>query len=173
MLGWGGDLAADNPAWEKTLSFRTPRDFDRAGSTQADYVAQAFVALAAAWSPDPDKPPFYGDFPVSGSGRDRKREEEAYARWSANMPVNLADQYRANLARLRGLAFDVGSRDEFPHIPLSCRAFARALQRNRVAHTFEEYDGDHSDRVPERIETKMLPFFARVLDCDAPARPGP
>jgi hypothetical protein len=89
------------------------------------------------------------------------------------MPVYLADQYRANLARLRGLAFDVGSRDEFPHIPLSCRAFARSLQRNRVAHTFEEYDGGHSDRVPERIETKMLPFFSRVLDCDAPARPGP
>jgi S-formylglutathione hydrolase FrmB len=161
VLGWGGDLSTDARDWDTALSFRTTAEFDGAGEGQ--YLAQAFVAMAAAWSPDPAKPPFFGDYPVSGGGRDRKREDDAYARWSANMPVNMVDQYRSNLARLRGIAFDVGTRDQFSHIPLTNRALSKALGRNRIAHTFEEYDGDHNERVPERIETKALPFLSRVL----------
>jgi S-formylglutathione hydrolase FrmB len=169
VLGWGGDLTTDNPAWDTTLSFRTAADFDKAQGKH--YVAQAFVALAAAWSPNPDRPPFYGDYPVRGSGPGRKRDEAACARWSANMPVYMLDQYRSNLARLRGIAFDVGKQDQFPHIPLTCRAFHRALERNRIAHTFEEYEGGHDDRVPERIATKMIPFFTRVLAAEGPPAP--
>ncbi len=169
VLGWGGDLTTDNPAWDTTLSFRTAADFDTAQGKH--YVAQAFVALAAAWSPNPDRPPFFGDYPVTGRGTGRKRDEAACARWSANMPVYMADQYRTNLARLRGIAFDVGKRDPFPHIPLTCRAFSRALERNHIAHTFEQYDGDHNDRVPGRIETKVVPFFSRALAAEGPPAP--
>ncbi len=169
VLGWGGDLSRDNPAWEATFSFRTLADFDRA--SESDYIAKAFVAMAAAWSPDPGKPPFYGDYPVSGRGPDRKWQEGARARWSANMPVYLADQYRSGLARLRAIAFDVGSRDQFSHIPVTCRAFASALKRNRIPYTFEEYDGDHNDQVPARIVTKVLPFFSRALAGETPPRP--
>jgi S-formylglutathione hydrolase FrmB len=170
VLGWGGDLTTDNPAWDTTLSFGTAADFDKAQGQH--YVAQAFVALGAAWSPNPSRPPFFADYPVTGAGAGRKRDEATCARWSANMPVYMADQYRANLARLRGIAFDVGKQDQFPHIPLTCRAFARALARNGVAHTFEEYEGDHNNRVPERIESKLVPFFSRVLAADAPPAPN-
>jgi hypothetical protein len=83
------------------------------------------------------------------------------------MPVNIVDQYRSNLARLRGIAFDVGTRDQFSHIPLTNRALSKALGRNHIAHTFEEYDGDHNERVPERIETKALPFLSRMLTDEA------
>jgi enterochelin esterase-like enzyme len=160
-LGWGGDLTTESPAWDETLAFR---DFTDLGSRDGKgYLARAFLALAAAWSPDPAKPPLFVDLPVAGVGRDRKRREDACARWSANMPVAMADQYRSNLARLRGIAFDVGSRDEFPHIPVANREFALALRRNSVAHTFEEYDGDHNSRAAERIESKLLPFFTRAL----------
>jgi S-formylglutathione hydrolase FrmB len=169
VLGWGGDLSTESPIWDTTLSYRTLADWDRAPDSQ--YIAQAFVAMAAAWSPNPDRPPFYGDYPVTGSGRARKRQEDACARWSANMPVNMVDQYRANLARLRGIAFDVGKQDQFPHIPLTNRALAAALQRNGISHTFEEYDGDHNNRVPGRFETKMLPFFSRVLAPGGPPAP--
>ena len=32
-----------------------------------------------------------------------------------------------------------------------------------IAHTFETYEGGHVDRVPERIEGKVLPFFSKNL----------
>jgi S-formylglutathione hydrolase FrmB len=169
-LGWGGEFSVDSPDWDTTMSFRTFAEFD--GATDAQYLAQALVALAAAWSPNPAKPPFFGDYPVSGKGRQRKREDSAYARWSANLPVNMVDQYRCNLARLRGIAFDVGRRDQFTHIRLTNRAFAAALSRNHVPHTFEEYDGDHNDGVPERIETNALPFLSRVLTAEVMLAPA-
>ena len=38
-----------------------------------------------------------------------------------------------------------------------------AMTRFGVAHTYEEYDGDHTNRRAERVETKMLPFFSNAL----------
>jgi enterochelin esterase-like enzyme len=32
-----------------------------------------------------------------------------------------------------------------------------------ITHTFETYDGDHTNRVVERIEQKVLPFFSKNL----------
>ena len=39
-----------------------------------------------------------------------------------------------------------------------------------IAHTFETYDGDHTNRVPVRIEEKVLPFFSNNLSFSAPRR---
>ena len=167
-LGWGGDLSTDNADWDKALGYRDFADLEP-GKGGA-YVAQAFVALAAAWSPNPRKPPLFVDFPVTGLGRERKRREDVCARWSANMPVAMVDQYRSNLARLRGVAFDVGRRDEFPHILLTNRELSEALRRNGIWHAFEEHDGDHNNRAAERVEGKVLPFFSRVLKFSV--RPG-
>jgi S-formylglutathione hydrolase FrmB len=165
-LGWGGEFSTENPVWDATLAYKDFADLKSSGGDVKGYLAQAFLALAAAWSPNPEKPPLFVDFPVAGLGRDRERREDVCARWSANMPVAMADQYRSNLVRLRGIAFDVGSRDQFPHIPLTNREFARALRRNGIAHTFEEHDGDHNSRAAERMETRLLPFFSRVLAFD-------
>jgi hypothetical protein len=38
----------------------------------------------------------------------------------------------------------------------------------RVAHQFEEYEGDHGNRVRERFATKVLPFFSQHLDTRRP-----
>ena len=32
-----------------------------------------------------------------------------------------------------------------------------------ITHTFETYEGDHTNRVVERIELKVLPFFSKSL----------
>jgi S-formylglutathione hydrolase FrmB len=160
-LGWGDDIRATHPAWESALSFRS---FDDLKHDEKLYLSQAYVAVAAAWSPNPAAPPFFADLPVGRRGGERQRVEEVEARWSANMPLAMVDQYRTKLKRLRAIAFDVGRRDQFTHIPPTNRALAAALKRNGIEHTFEEHDGDHNDHAPLRIETKLLPFFSRVLD---------
>jgi S-formylglutathione hydrolase FrmB len=160
-LGWGGDLSLDNPAWDRTLAFESFKDLE---PDRKNYVSQAFLALGAAWSPNPARQPFYSDLPVSGVGASRRHDPTVVARWSANMPVAMVDQYRSQLGRLRGIAFDVGTKDPFSHIPLTCRALSSALERNGIKHTFEEYDGDHNSHAAARIGSKMLPFLSRVLD---------
>src|SRR5262249_30253685 len=143
-LGWGDDLSTTHSAWDATLAFKGFDDLKPGGK---DYLSQAYMALAAAWSPNPAAPPFFADLPVARRGDERRPVASVAARWSANMPVAMVDQYRTNLRRLRGLAFDVGRRDPFAHIAPTNRAFSAALRRNGIEHTFEEYDGDHNDQV--------------------------
>jgi S-formylglutathione hydrolase len=33
-----------------------------------------------------------------------------------------------------------------------------------IAHEYEIYDGDHLNRIAERLEKKVLPFFGRKLE---------
>ncbi len=181
-MEWGGEISAANPAWDKTVGFRTLDDVAAAqdlivksGDNFKDpevpraFLALVFTALSAAWSPDPERLPFYADLLVEGSGDARKVSEVQQARWSANMPVAMLDQYRSNLARLHAIAFDVGSQDENRHIRDGARDFDAGLTRNGVPHEFEQYDGTHMSRIGERLETKALPFFSRTL---ASGRPG-
>jgi hypothetical protein len=37
------------------------------------------------------------------------------------------------------------------------------LKRMKVQNSFEVFEGGHNDKVRERIETKILPFFSRAL----------
>jgi len=128
---------------------------------QAPFPVRVSFAFAAAWSPDPTKPPFFSAYPVSDNSNDGESSAAVIARWQANIPTYMADQYVTNLRRLRGIAFDAGTKE----LPLqnANRQFAEALKRNRIEHTFEVFDGGHTDKARERIETKMLPFFSRTL----------
>ena len=78
----------------------------------------------------------------------------------------MADQYRTNLLRLRAIAFEVSSEGG---LVSSNRELSEALKRNRIQHTFEEYEGNHINKAPERVETKLLPFFSRTLEFSAKA----
>jgi hypothetical protein len=43
------------------------------------------------------------------------------------------------------------------------------MTRLRIPHSYEEYDGDHTNKVRERVEFQVLPFFSKNLA--APANP--
>jgi len=127
---------------------------------RATFLSRTFIASAAAFSPNPAKPPFFADFPVKVRGEPDAVAEQALARWLANTPMWMIDQNRANLKRLRGIAFDVGTSEDLLN---SIRQFSGALKRNKIEHLFEEFDGDHIDKTGVRIETRIMPFFSRTL----------
>jgi enterochelin esterase-like enzyme len=127
---------------------------------KAGFFARTFLASAAAFSPNPAKPLFFADFPVKKKGEPDASAEQAQARWLANTPMWMIDQYRGNLTRLRGFAFDVGTKEDLLD---SVREFSAVLKRNKIQHIFEEFDGDHTDKTAERIETRIMPFFSRTL----------
>jgi hypothetical protein len=37
------------------------------------------------------------------------------------------------------------------------------MTRYSVEHTFETYEGDHVNRIGQRFEERVLPFFSRHL----------
>lgn len=131
----------------------------------ADFYTKAILAQSAAYAPNPANPPFYGDLPYKLKSDTTDVSEKAKAKWLANIPSWMADQYNSNLKQLRAIAFDAGSHD-IPKILRDSKYFAQTLTSIKVQNTFEVFDGGHVDKVNERIETKILPFFSKELLSD-------
>lgn len=118
--------------------------------------ANAIYAQAAAWAPNPDNPPDYFDLPFSNGELD----SFIAAKWLANAPLVMVDQYAASLQRYRAIALDIGDSD--PLLADSIRLDAE-LSRLRVEHSFEQYQGNHMNRIRERFQMNVLPFFSTQL----------
>jgi hypothetical protein len=115
------------------------------------------LASAAAWSPNPAKPPKYFDLPVA----DGKPVPEVIATWAANAPLAMVHQYIPNLKTFDAIAFDAGDRDN--PIAGTVKSLDATLNGYHIPHTTEIYSGDHIDHIAQRLETKVLPFFSDHL----------
>lgn len=124
---------------------------------KAGFGVKAMFAGAAAWTPNPTKPPFFLDLP----GESPEADARLGAKRAANAPLVQLDQYVNELKSLEGFAFDAG--DEDPGIAAAIRVLDRELEKYGVERQFEIYSGNHINRVAERIETKALPFFSEKL----------
>jgi S-formylglutathione hydrolase len=152
----------DEAAWQAALRLEQPGQLP----DTLHPIANVLVGLAAAFSPNPDHPPFYFDWPFELVDSIRCPLEPAYSRWNANMLLEHLQRYAPNLRRLQGIGFDVGRGDQYHFIPLTTRALSRALTDLGITHTFEAYEGDHVNRRGERTVTRLLPFFAAHLRFD-------
>jgi S-formylglutathione hydrolase FrmB len=121
------------------------------------------LAEGAAWSPNPKNPPFFFDLPV----KDGKVVPDVAARWVANAPLAIIDQYMGNLRKLHAIAIDVGDKDG---LAASNKELSRILTQNDIANSYETYDGDHTNRIAERVGTKVLPFFSNNLSFEKEGR---
>ena len=84
----------------------------------------------------------------------------------ANSPLETLEQYVANLGKYYAIGIEIGTKDTLIG---SNQQLHTAMTKLRIPHYYEEYDGDHTNKVRERIEQSVLPFFARNLV--APANP--
>jgi S-formylglutathione hydrolase len=124
---------------------------------KADFGTKAVWALAAAWSPNPRNPPLFVDLPT----KEGVVQTDVVAKWSANAPLSMLDQYISNLKELRGLAIDVGDRDRT--ITTTSKVLSEVLKVYQINHEFEVYDGDHVSGVARQLETKVFSFFSKNL----------
>jgi S-formylglutathione hydrolase len=121
------------------------------------YPNKSTFARAAAWSPNPKNPPFFVDLPV----KDGVPQPAIQAKWLANSPLAMIDQYATGLKRHKAIQFDVGLEDGLLGVNQQLDAL---LTQSGIAHRFETYDGNHNNKVFERIETRVLPFFSTNLE---------
>ena len=126
-------------------------------AAKADFGTKAALASAAAWSPNPKNPPFFVDLPT----KDGQPRPDIAAKWAANAPLAMVDQYIPNLKKLHAIAMDVGAQDE--PIASTARTLDQVLTNYGIRHTFEVYEGNHVNHVADRVGAKMLPFFSENL----------
>ena len=148
-------------AMAAAAAIKTREEAEKAASAPG-FGPSATLASAAAWSPNPKNPPLFLDLPV----KDGKVRPDVIAKWVANSPIEMLDQYAANLTSYYAIAIDVGTKDT---LLATNRQLHEKMTKLHIPHAFEEYDGDHTNHVAERIELSVLPFFSKNLV--APANP--
>jgi S-formylglutathione hydrolase len=156
----GNNVPQQPQALAKVEAIKTIADFEK-----ADFFTKATFASAAAWSPNPANAPLFVDLPV----KDGQLQPLVQAKWAANMPLATLDQHIFNIQKLRALAFDAGDKDA--QIAASIKELDRALTTYGVKHTYEEYEGDHINRIGERIARKVLAFFSDHLQFTTSGEP--
>jgi S-formylglutathione hydrolase len=159
---WSFDPARDGARWDSITSFtsiaasqRVPR-----GPTRVT------TAIAAAFSPNPNRPPLFLDLPVDRDGAGWKPNPGVVAKWDAHSPLLMIPSHRDNFLKLRAIQFDIGLQDELVP-PSEIMMIDSAFSRAGIPHTFETYAGTHTDHVRDRLATRVLPFFSRVLGFEA------
>lgn len=138
---------------ERLLEFATVEQVQA-----ADFFIKAAFATAAAWSPNPNAPPLYIDLPVG----DEAQRQSVVARHVANAPIATVHQHIPGLRSLTAIALDSGAQDQ--GIAQATRDLSAILNEYGIEHFSEIYDpGDHINRIDERVEMHVLPFFTRNL----------
>lgn len=156
------DLGQANEAWVDAAELERPEEVDRAIEAR-DFYLVASLGVLTAFLPDPSNPPFHVRFPFRRERGETVPVEPVYTEFLDAFPIRRIDEHREALLSLEGLGLDYGIGEQFAHIPEASRAFSRRLAELRIPHILEVYDGDHRERVSERLREVVLPWVARRL----------
>jgi enterochelin esterase-like enzyme len=123
------------------------------------------LGYGLAFAPNPEQPPYF-DYPYSEVNGQLVRDEAIWKKWESGFGsiAKEIQQYKSNFASLKGLVLDVGSADEYQWIPKGCDYLDEQLTAAGISHLYYKHDGDHLNRLAERLRDYMLPFFSNTLD---------
>ena len=158
FVAFNGEINGKNPDIKKFVLAKTT---DELLATQSR-DAIGMLTVSQAFSPNPSNPPFYADKPFKLQGNKLVPNPSAYKKWIENDVVKMAEKYRENLLKLKAIKFDAGTDDEFKFIVVNSRLFSKKLTELKIPHDFEEYNGDHRNRLwglKGRVYNELLPFI--------------
>ncbi len=113
------------------------------------------LGMAAAYSPDPDRP---GKLLLPFDSATGRLDEDVWALWLEHDPVRMAPVHAQALRGLRRIYLDAGRSDEY-FLDLGAQAFSAELDKLEVPHTLELFAGRHggiSQRYPTAIRELLL-----------------
>lgn len=153
--------AANEVNWKKIHQAKTFAEL------AGDGRAQMFVAIAQAFLPNPNRPPFYCDFWMEFDNGEPKLHTENTRKAQAGFLLDQSLEASAqNLQQLRGIAFDWARYDPTPTHVYTNQAFTRKLEDLGIEHEAEEYRGTPWNKnwtENGRVYSRMLPFLGRWL----------
>jgi S-formylglutathione hydrolase len=135
-----------------------PPTSKQSNTTDTGGASQMNFAWSAAFSPNPKNPPRYFDEPT----REGHLQPLVVAKWHAASPLAMIDQYVTNLRKYHAIMLDVGMQDQYG-LAGQNKQLEQMMTDFGIIHTFETYEGDHTNKIPERVESKVLPFFSKNL----------
>ena len=181
-LAMEADMSEANSAWPGVLQLTSRDQLNAPPQNFAQFFNSAFIALAAAFSPNPNRAPFFVDLPFESKAEicnppaagklltDTpcvQKVEAVYAKWRSKFPVYIAEANKENLKKLHGIFLDYGEKEEFEHIRIGVKLLSKTFSELNIPHQYEVYaDGNHGSLIRQRVETRLLPFFNEKLVFD-------
>jgi len=111
------------------------------------FLHQASFAFAAALAPNPDRPPFYCDFPFVYTDtipREVIKVQEVYDKFLEQDILKLTEKHRDALLSMKAIYIDCGTSDDLIE---RSRQVHRELKILGIEHFYKEFLGGHTDRV--------------------------
>ena len=168
--GTGLTPMVERPNWPRTHQAKVFSDLD------GDGFSQVFLAMAQAYLPNPDRPPFYCDFMVElEAGVPKVHVEHIRTLQSRFLLDQWLTTHGDNLRQIRGIKFDWGRYDPNQDHVYANQAFTRKLDELGIEHEAEEYRGNTWNKnwtEHGRFWSDLLPFFNRMLEFKSAPPPG-
>jgi len=152
-----------NPDFIAILEAKTKQDLIKTQS----WVTMGLLTVAQAFSPNPSNPPFYADFPFIKSENEIILDYTCFNKWQERDVNYMIYKYYNNLKKLKAIKFDSGIYDEYKFIVINNRKLSANLNSIGIEHQFEEYNGDHRNRIwglNGRMINDVLPFIYRNMN---------
>lgn len=159
LLAFVKDFGPNSDSYKQLAAIKTKDELDKT------YYPKVIAACARAWSPNPNKPPFYFDLPFNYVADSLVVDSAVYKKWRENMPVYMIDKYASNFKKLKAIKLDWG-RNDAQRFPVQCGMFSQELENHGIDHYAEEYIGTHTNKIwttDGRVLDEMLPFFNDYL----------
>jgi len=132
------------------------------GPIESDDWSMMTYAYSAAYSPNPDNPPYFVDLPVAWPSGELI--QEVWDRWLRCDPVENYRDRLDNLRELSGILLDAGFRDNY-ELQWGHRLLSHRLTEAGITHTFSENPGNHGGRADERLQV-ALRWLSDTLEHD-------
>lgn len=138
------------------------------GPIEGDNWAMMTYAYSAAYSPNPDNPPYFVDLPVAWPSGEVI--QDVWDRWLSCDPVENYRERVDNLRSLSGILLDVGVRDNY-ELQWGHRVLSHRLSEAGIEHKMTENPGNHGGRARERQQV-ALEWLGHILEHDRPGGPS-
>jgi len=159
LLAMVKEFGANSNSFKELQNIKTVEELKRT------YYPKVLVAVGRAWTPNPNKPPFYCDMPFTYEGDSLILHPSIIQKWEKEMPAYQVSNYAANLKQLKAIKLDWG-RNDAQRFPIQIGMLSQRLENLGINHFAEEYIGDHVNKIwtfDGRVLQDLLPFFNNYL----------
>jgi len=154
---WAQSACCVSPRVETVESAQKLSSVPIEQGVKGDFGTRAALSSMVAWSPNPKNPPYYADPPF----KDGKVDELVMAQWANNSPLAMVAGHVPALKSFDAIGTDVGTKDGLIRDDTMMH---EELEKFGIAHTWLTYEGTHTDKIAQRFDEIVLPFFAKHLD---------
>jgi enterochelin esterase-like enzyme len=159
---WAQSACCVSPRVETVESAQKLSSVPIEEGVKGNFGTRAALSSMVAWSPNPKNPPYYASLPLTHDKDGNPVVDQfVMAQWANNSPLAMVAGHVPALKSFDAIGSDVGTKDG---LIADDTLMHQELEKFGIAHTWMTYEGTHTDKIGQRFDEIVLPFFAEHLD---------